>query len=269
MSQFTRTEVEYTNEEITKITKNIKTLNLQIGKLYDNQIYTANNIVSNFKDDNVIAVSVYGRTQCGKTGCMISTIHQFTANNQIPIENIYIITGLSDKQWKADTINRFPNILKSQILHRPNLNDKFINKIKKQQNVLIIMDEIQVASKNNQTINKIFTECGFYDLEYLCDNDIKIVQFSATPDGNIIDLKGWKEHSKTLYLQTGKGYTGTLDFLIQNRIFEYKSLETIESVNELKTSILRYKNPMYHLIRVPSKKKGKQDTSNLKLYNDI
>ena len=258
MSQFTRTEVEYTSEEKVIIAKNIKTLNRQIGKLYDNQIYTANNIVSNFKDDNVITVSVYGRTQCGKTGCMISTIHQFTANNQIPIENIYIITGLSDKQWKADTINRFPNILKSQILHRPNLNDKFINKIKKQQNVLIIMDEIQVASKNNQTINKIFTECGFYDLEYLCDNDIKIVQFSATPDGNIIDLKGWKEHSKTLYLQTGKGYTGTLDFLIQNRIFEYKSLETIESVNELKTSILRYKNPMYHLIRVPSKKQGKQ-----------
>ena len=259
MSQFTRTEVEYTNKEKAIIAKNIKTLNQQIDKLYDNQIYTANNIVSYFKDDNVISVSVYGRTQCGKTGCMISTIQQFTSNNLIPIENIYIITGLSDKQWKADTIHRFPDILKSQILHRPNLNDKFINKIKKQQNVFIIMDEIQIASKNNQTINKIFTECGFYDLEYLCDNDIKIVQFSATPDGNIIDLKKWNEHSKSLYLQTGRGYTGTLDFLIQNRLFKYKSLEVIENVNELKIPILGYKKPMYHLIRVPCKKKGKQE----------
>ena len=259
MSQFTRTKVEYTSEEKTTISKNIKTLNRQIDKLYDNQIYTANNIVSYLNNNRIIAISVYGRTQCGKTGCMVSTIHQFTANNQIPIENIYIITGLSDKQWKADTINRFPNILKSQILHRPNLNAKFINKIKKQKNVLIVMDEIQIASKNNQTINKIFTECGFYDLEYLCDNDIKIVQFSATPDGNIIDLKEWNEHSKNLYLQTGRGYTGTLDFLIQNRLFEYKSLEIIENLTELRTQILEYKNPMYHLIRVPSKKKGKQE----------
>ena len=214
MSQFTRTKVEYTKEEKTTISKNIKILNQQIASLYDNQIYTANNIVSYLNNNRIIAISVYGRTQCGKTGCMVSTIHQFTANNQIPIENIYIITGLSDKQWKTDTINRFPDILKSQILHRPNLNAKFINKIKKQKNVLIVMDEIQIASKNNQTINKIFTECGFYDLEYLCDNDIKIVQFSATPDGNIIDLKEWNEHSKNLYLQTGRGYTGTLDYLI-------------------------------------------------------
>lgn len=259
MSQFIRTKVKYTNEEIKKITKNIKILNEQITPLYDNQIYTANNIVSYLNNNSVIAISVYGRTQCGKTGCMISTIQQFATNNLIPIENIYIITGLSDKQWKTDTMHRFPNILKSQILHRPNLNDKFINKIKKQKNVLIVMDEIQIASKNNQTINKIFTECGFYDLEYLCDNDIKIVQFSATPDGNIIDLKEWKEHSKSLYLQTGRGYTGTLDFLIQNRLFEYKSLEIIKNVNALKIPILNYKNPMYHLIRVPSVKNGRQE----------
>ena len=96
MSQFTRTKVEYTKEEKTTISKNIKILNQQITSLYDNQIYTANNIVSYLNNNSIIAISVYGRTQCGKTGCMISTIQQFTANNLIPIQNIYIITGLSD-----------------------------------------------------------------------------------------------------------------------------------------------------------------------------
>ena len=95
MSQFTRTEVEYTSEEKVIITKNIKILNQQITTLYDNQIYTANNIVSYLNNNSIITVSVYGRTQCGKTGCMISTIHQFATNNLIPIDRPTALTRCS------------------------------------------------------------------------------------------------------------------------------------------------------------------------------
>ena len=42
------------------------------------------------------------------------------------------------------------------------------------------MDEIQVNDED-QTIYKIFKEYGLYDLDFLLERDIKLVQFSATP----------------------------------------------------------------------------------------
>ena len=41
-------------------------------------------------------------------------------------------------------------------------------------NILVIMDEIQIACKDDQTINKIFKECGFYDLDFPFEKDIKL-----------------------------------------------------------------------------------------------
>ena len=62
------------------------------------------------------------------------------------------------------------------------------------------MDEIQIACKDDQIINKTFKECGFYDLYFLFKNDIKLVQFSATPDGSICDISDWVIIMKKLNL---------------------------------------------------------------------
>ena len=83
MTSFTRTQVEYTEKEKEIIKKNINTLQNQINiksankvnELYDNQIYTASNINKFFNNDSVISISLYSRTQCGKTGCMVFTIY--------------------------------------------------------------------------------------------------------------------------------------------------------------------------------------------------
>jgi|MDSX01.1.fsa_nt_gb hypothetical protein len=37
---------------------------------------------------------------------MTSLIQQYVRENLIPIENIYVILGISDKEWKKDTIDR-------------------------------------------------------------------------------------------------------------------------------------------------------------------
>ena len=70
------------------------------------------------------------------------------------------------------------------------------------------MDEIQIACEENQTIHKTFKECGFYDLVFLLENDIKLIQFSATPDGNMNDIEDWKHHSAKVKLEPGEGYFG-------------------------------------------------------------
>ena len=60
-------------------------------------------------------------TQTGKTGCMTALIQHYILSYNIPIDNIYIITGLSDKEWKKDTKNRMPDSISARVFHRANL----------------------------------------------------------------------------------------------------------------------------------------------------
>uniref|UniRef100_A0A6C0C7I4 Helicase ATP-binding domain-containing protein n=1 Tax=viral metagenome TaxID=1070528 RepID=A0A6C0C7I4_9ZZZZ len=237
---------------------NIKERN-GINVIYDNQSRCSTIIVSRLEDRKIINILVYGKTQTGKTGCMTSLIRQYIFKYNIPIENIYIITGLSDKAWKDDTIERMPDLIRKRIYHRANLPKTFVNEIKSKRNVLIIMDEIQIACEEDQTIHKTFKECGFYNLDYLLNNDIKLIQFSATPDGNLNDINDWRDHSLKVKLEPGEAYIGTKELINKNRLFQYKDLMDINNVEEILPVINeRYINYMYHLIRVPNKLKDKQ-----------
>ena len=140
---------------------------------------------------------VVALTQSGKTGTMIGLIKNYLndTTNLIPIENIYIITGLSSREWVEQTKNRMPKSIQERVFHRDNLTNKFVDDIKKKKNVLIIIDEIQIAAKENQTLYKAFSKAGFYNKQNLLKNDIKIIEFTATPDGTIYDLMDWHENS--------------------------------------------------------------------------
>lgn len=234
---------------------NIKERN-KINVIYDNQSRCSTIIVSKLKDKKIINVLVYGKTQTGKTGCMTSLIRQYVLKYNIPLENIYIITGLSDTAWKKDTKNRMPETLNNRVFHRANLSKTFVNEIRSKQNLLIIMDEIQIACEEDQTIHKTFKESGFYDLEYLSNNDIKLIQFSATPDGNLNDITDWNEHSIKIKLEPGEGYTGTKELLEMGRLKQFKDLTKIENIDEIKKDIENYNIPRYHTIRIPNSRKG-------------
>ena len=74
--------------------------NLRVKKkspIFENQEIIAYKVASAFKNRKIINIMVVSRTQSGKTGSMCATIKQYLedTSNLIPIENIYIITGLS------------------------------------------------------------------------------------------------------------------------------------------------------------------------------
>ena len=208
---------------------------------------------------------VYGITQTGKTGCMTALIQYYILSNSIPIDNIYIITGLSDAEWKKDTKNRMPDSINSRVFHRANLPRTFLKDIQEKKNSLIIMDEIQIACEDNQTIHRTFRECRFYDLDFLLENDIKLIQFSATPDGNINDILDWKHHSAKVKLSPGPGHYGPKQALenVGSRVKQFRDLTNIDNVVELKETIEKhFTNPRYHLVRVPNKRGNKDGTNN-------
>jgi hypothetical protein len=196
-------------------------------KLFKNQRTTATLIVSDLDDGTLVFIGVVGETQSGKTGTMIATIKQYMKRNIIPIENIYIITGLSDIMWCEQTKERVPDSIMGRVFHRNDLlSDKFLDEIKNKKNVLILMDEVHLAAKDNQTIYKCFNAAGLLDKENLFKNDIKIIQFTATPDGIYGDLNNWNNGSKIIISKPSANYTSSKELVDQNRVFKYKPLAT-------------------------------------------
>jgi hypothetical protein len=234
-----------------------------IAPIFENQEIIGSKIVTTFKNRKIINIMIISKTQSGKTGTMCATIKKYLedTNNLIPTENIYIITGLSSREWKKQTKERMPESIQNRVFHRCELPHTFVDEIKDKKNILIIMDEIQVAAKKGQTIYKTFENARLLDKSKLYENDIKIIEFTATPDGTIYDLMKWNDASSKILADVGDGYISSYDLLQQGRIKQYKDLcgydkktnkindKVFENIQEIKDDIDKYPNSLYHLIR--------------------
>ena len=240
-----------------------------ISVIYQNQNECAIKIVEELQDRKIINIMILALTQSGKTGTMNALIKNYLIYNNlspIPIENIYIITGLSSKEWVSQTKIRLPKSIEDRVFHRDHLTKDFVNNIKDKKNVLIICDEIQIAARKNQTLHKSFKDAGYCDKDFLLNNDIKIIEFTATPDGTIYDQMKWEDNSCKIQMHPGEGYTSCFDLYNSGRVFQYKDLycfdrknkefnvnQAIKNITEIKKIMEeRFDTPMYHIIRTPN-----------------
>ncbi len=262
-------EYSFEEQEIMKRRKANILNEIEILKLtrksiiHNNQEIIALKVVTAFKNKKIINIMVLSKTQSGKTGSMIASIKQYLedTSNSIPIENIYIITGLSSCEWKEQTKERMPESIQARVYHRDELPNTFVDEIKDKKNILIIMDEIQVAAKKGQTIYKTFENAGLLNKQKLYENDIKILEYTATPDGTIYDLVKWKDASSKILADVGEGYVSSYDLLRSGRVKQFKDLcgynkdtKTVDeivfrNIQELKNDIDNYEFPLYHIIR--------------------
>ena len=192
--------------------------------MFPNQIKTSKTILDRLEKDEILNVLVLGKTQSGKTGTMLSFIHEYLKKHIIPIEHIYIITGLSDNEWVKQTKTRMPLLLRDRVYHRARLMKEFKNDVKGKTNILILIDENHIASQMGQTLNLLFRECGFYDLKALCQNHVQMVEFTATPNGTLYDIMQWGQHSCVIQMNNGHKYVGFEKLLKENRIIQYEHL---------------------------------------------
>jgi hypothetical protein len=262
LSTYTNAEKKELQRESEQLLKEIEFNDKKgINVLYKEQETCGARVADVFANDlSKVNILVCGKTQTGKTGCMLAVIKSIITTGLLPVNNIFIITGLSSIDWINDTIARMPYALRNNIFHRGNLK-KTIPLIKNKKNCLIIIDEIQIGGEATHTISLVFDMVGLYDVKYLFDNNIKIVQFTATPDGHIYDILKWGHMSAVIKLEPGRGYTSSNDLLSSGRVRQYKSLIDIEAIEEIKTVIedkygYRTDNnsPRYHTIRIPSSK---------------
>jgi len=284
-----RCDYDLLQQDIMELRKQIVLNELKILKLtlksviFDNQEMIASKVVTGFKDRKIINIMVVSKTQSGKTGSMCATIKKYLedTSNLIPIENIYIITGVSSCEWKEQTKERMPESIQSRVFHRSELPNTFVDEIKDKQDILIIMDEIQVAAKKGQTIYKTFENAGLLNKSKLYENDIKILEYTATPDGTIYDLMKWEDSSSKILADVGEGYISSSYLLEMGRVKQFKELcgydketcevdeKVFENIQEIKNDIDKYSNLLYHIIRTKNGVEQNITIENFKIiFND-
>lgn len=252
---------------------------------YENQTSVAVGICNMFNNLSVVIQMVIGYTQSGKTGCMVELIDQMTKNTSPPIstQNIFVITGLSSTEWKKQTIERFPECMKVHIFHNGEL-EKFKTAVAGKQNVLVIVDEAHMASKKEQTMTRIFKELN-WKLDYMMENDIKLVQFSATPDGLVFALKcsKWpKQHYSITRITPGSGYFGAIQMNERKQLKQIKNIygrsskngkwineeireHCLANISEILRDQLSFRESRYLVVRIRG---GKQEESYHKNFSE-
>ena len=272
-----RKRVEYNQEQLDIMSCDCGEIEHQIRRMkltkryisYENQISVAVNINTLFNNLSIVIQMVIGYTQSGKTGCMVELIDQITKNESNPIstQNIFIITGLSSRDWMKQTKGRIPECMRDRVYHNGQL-EKFKAAVAGKQNVLIIVDEAHMASKKKQTMSRIFKELN-WKLDYMMENDIKLVQFSATPDGLIFALNGPKwpeEHYKITTMKPGCSYFGAKQMNERKQLKQIKNIygrnkdgswisdefreECLENISEILRDQLSFQEPRYLLVRI-------------------
>jgi hypothetical protein len=263
-----RVKQEYFGEDaqLINIERQVILLNIESlciskdNKMYDNQLKVGKEISKNFKDRKVITQMILSKTQSGKTNISVAAIKSIMENNAMPAKNVFVITGLSSIEWKVQTKQRMPLMIRDNVFHLNDLLSKFVKKLKGLQNVLIIIDEIHVGRKFKQTIYNAFKAIGLFSLDYLYRNDIKILEFTATPISLIYDINKWGNHHKKVFVTPGVGYMGIEQLLADGKIRQYKKITGVfkttksisefkENIKELKTHIDAFETPRYHIIR--------------------
>jgi hypothetical protein len=278
-----RVLVNYNAEEIMDIEEN-KLITLTYIKqnerhkkcvIYESQDTCSLQIVANLNNRKILNVIILALTQSVKTGTMCALIKNYLKNKNIPIENFYIITGLSSVEWTEQTKERMPKTIQNRVYHRGQFK-KFIKDIKGKKNVLVIIDEIQIAARENQSLFKAFQNSGFNDKQNLFKNDVKIVEFSATPNGTIYDRMKWGENSAKIMMPPGYGYKSCFDLSKEDRIKQFRDLTCWDkdknvdkkkfniTFTEIQKTIDKFPEPKYNIIRTPTGQKGNIVIDNFK-----
>lgn len=202
-----------------------KSKNINKRLYHAEQEETALKISNNIGNLKVLLQITIGQTQSGKTGCMLALTEKVIQQRKIPATNIFIISGVNDNEWRNQTQTRFSGILKSKnIAHRQNFRD-LKKRLEDLQDVLIIIDEAHVASREHMTMDNMISQLGLKDVNSLYERNINFVLFSATPNATHRDCKFWGKHSVAVhFLKSGVGYTGCETLKAEGRLRQAISL---------------------------------------------
>ena len=199
--------------------------------LFPNQTDFGQRIVDALETHHTVLA--FAHTQCGKTGSMLAAIHL----SHIPLERVFIITGLSSIDWLVQTRKRIPihNIFHRNTLHL------FLKRVATIHNPLILIDECHIASKPGQIIHKI-TSLNLISPQF--------VLVSATPDWK--RFKPLPQGTAIRVMKDPPGYVSVDHFTQSGHLLQCKNISNHpDSFDHIREIIPFISTPAYHIIRTP------------------
>lgn len=227
--------------------------------IYPNQKNTAIQVVKSFFEEKKKAISLIALPQVGKTGTFLYVAYLMTTSNYddvIEPENIFIITGMSDKEWEIQTKNDMLPQFKNNVYHHGKLDNFKSNFMERHGKKLLIIDESHHGNKTKQKLDKIICEIngilGLQSIINIVDFNCLLLSVSATPGVTLYDLrKIGEENHKEVYIEPSENYVSFELFIEQNRIEKSEKM-SINFLQKIKEKIdERYKdNFKYHMFRL-------------------
>lgn len=239
---------------------------------YPNQRQEARRIVNFLKEEKSVLATFIADPQYGKTGVSIQVMKMMCQlesrdNPKIPMiyyDQVYVISGVSDLGWKTQTINRLPETVRHRVYHRPTL-----HKFKQEYDIfgyraLIIFDECHIASREKQTLSRIFQELGIKDVEDFRRRGNKIIQISATPDATLMNAREWGNIAHQIFIpEVPASYSGVRVMLEEGRVKPLIDLSSDNGVDEIFDAFSKFDKGGYHILRLSTSEK------NMKIRNEI
>ena len=104
-------------------------------------------------------------------------------------------------------------------------------------------ESFHFSSKTDQTVSKFFAKFGLDNPEVLCEHDVKIVEFTATPNGLAYDIAKWNDshlnRAELITMAPGPTYVGAKQLKCHQRKFFSPKIKT-ESCNVLHFTFYMY-----------------------------
>jgi len=222
--------------------------------IFPNQIEDANNIVAMFYRKHRRVISIQKKTKVGADGLMIETAKLLTTHIDddfiVDLNNVRIITGMSNAGWEKDMKDKAPNCFKNKIFHHGKLSRADLMSIR---NGLIIIDEIDTGDGECQVLHNTLKEAGILDVKHMKEHNNRLVFISATMIKELYDLYRWGELHELYKMTIPAAYIGHKDFIEKGIIKEFYPLNTPERAEQwVQEDILDNYKADYrvHLVRV-------------------
>jgi hypothetical protein len=200
--------------------------------VYPNQKEAANKVIQHYNAGKRM-VMLIAQPGTGKTGTVSEVTIQVATHIDdelcVPAENIWVISGMNDTDWRDQFSKNSLDSFKQNIHHRGVLL-KHTQDIANIENGLIITDECHIASGKNMTVSKLIKNAGLTDIHVAETRNVKMLDISATPESVSYDLETWGDKAAIVKLMPGPTYKGFEVMLNENRIREAPGLSSLSEV---------------------------------------
>jgi hypothetical protein len=224
-------------------------------------------------------VHLAAEMQAGKSGvanALIRLILQNADKLSILPASIFLLTGMADDAWKKQTKDRVPTEVRSNVHHSGGLNKVKIQLTKLAakdglRNVLIILDESQVASSASNRPNSLIykTVRELVPVEQWVERNIRFLTISATDPAKVMSMESCEIPCRTVRLLTTDQYQSVESLNKAGRIRsleEFGDIGSVPAVAELKRVVATYTTPLWHILRPRTGKTAEVEAKLLKEF---